>query len=80
MKYENPEACSQSIELEYFNQILKMLTQMGKPIRAEELSKVLKFAKKMSAYTADVVRNDMAVTQDEDATKFWNQVYHLSNG
>lgn len=80
MKYENPEACSQSIELEYFNRMLKMLTQLNKSVKVDELPKVLKFAKKMSAYTADVVRNDIAVTQDEDATKFWNQVYHLSNG
>lgn len=79
MKYENPEACSQSINLEFFNLMLKMMTQLGKPIRAEELPKVLKFAKKASAYAANVVRTDIAVSQDENATKFWNQVYHLSN-
>lgn len=79
MKYENPEACSQTIQLEYFNLMLKMMTQMGKTVRAEELTKVLKFAKKAAAYCADVVRNDQAVLENEEAQLFWNKVYHTSN-
>lgn len=80
MKYENPEACAQSINLEFFNLMLKMLTQMGKPVRAEELPKVLKFARKATSYSANIVRTDIAVSQNQEATQFWNQVYHLNNG
>jgi len=79
MKYENPEACSQSIQQEFFNIMLKMMTQLNKPIKAQELDKVLKFAKKASAYCADVVRTDPKIMDNEEASKFWNQVFHLNN-
>lgn len=79
MKYENPEACSQTLQIEYFNLMLKMLTQLGKSVKAEELNKVLKFAKKAASYAADVVRTEPQVEGNEDSSKFWNQVYHLNN-
>lgn len=78
MNYENPEACSQVLQQEFFNLMLKMMTQMNKPVKAEELNKVLKYAKKAAAYCSDVVRNDIRVTQDEESSRFWNQVYHLT--
>lgn len=78
MKYENPEACSQALQQEFFNIMLKMMTQMNKPVRAEELNKVLKYAKKAAAYCSDVVRNDIRIIDHEEASKFWNQVYHIN--
>lgn len=79
MKYENPDACSQVIQTEFFNLMLKMMTQLNKSVKAEELAKVLKFAKKAAQYTADVVRTDPQVESNEEASKFWNHIYH-SNG
>jgi len=79
MKYENPEACSQSMQLQFFNMFLKMMTQMGKSVRAEELPKVLKHAKSATTYCCDIIRNDISILNNEEAEIFWNKVYHLSN-
>jgi hypothetical protein len=79
MKYENPEVCSQLLQQEFFHIMLKMMTQLNKSVKAEELPKVLKFAKKAAAYCSDVVREDIQVKENEESSKFWNQVYHLNN-
>ena len=79
MKYENPEACVQAMRTEFFNMALKMMTQMNRSVKVEELPKVLKFAKKVSSHCADIVRNDILIQNDEEACKFWNSVYHSTN-
>ena len=79
MKYENPQACVQAMQIEFFNMTLKMMTQMNRSVKVDELPKVLKFAKKVSSHCADIVRNDILIQNDEEACKFWNSVYHLNN-
>ena len=76
MKYENPEVCSQALQQYFFDEILKMMSSLNKPIKVQELDKILKYAKKYASYCSDVVRNDPRVDGDEDASKFWNAVHH----
>jgi hypothetical protein len=79
MKYENPDVSVEWLTKEFFNLYLVALTQLGKPIKAQELSEVLKLSKKMASKCVDVVRNDLTIQNTEEASIFWNAVYHKLN-
>ena len=74
MNYENPSVTSEWLNKEFFNMYLVALTQLNKPIKAQELGDLLKLSSQMSAKCVDIVLNDLAVKNSPEATKFWNSV------
>ena len=75
MNYENNSATIEWLQKEYFNLLLVAFTKMGKPVKAQELSDILEFSKRMASVCANVVRNEPAVQKDEKASQFWNSVF-----
>jgi hypothetical protein len=75
--YNNPQATADWLQKEFFNQMLVALTDLNKPIKAQELGLLLEHSKKMATTCVDVVRKDLYVANQETALKFWNEVHKL---